>query len=198
MITPKRAIIVISSIYLLMAASLIPTVFILRLGWKFFPYRNVTKIGLIFSSDQEHINRISSPVNNVLLQVGSFLAVIVFTVLLVKKLKDKAKWRHVSATKVETTSGRDKRVAAMVALISTTFIFSYSFVVVQYMWVIIDPEFHVGGRSNNIFLVTACTTNMIQTANSIINSYIYLKMSTKYRKRFLDFFTIKSSCRNYQ
>lgn len=172
-----------------MAASIVLPVYVMRLDWKLFP-NNVTKLGLVLNDDMSIISLVSGPISNVTLQLASFLVLTIFTIFFVKELKTKAQWRHLAATKASTVSQRDTRVAVMVAFVSFAFICCHSLLASQYIWIILDHEFHPAGKSRNLFMVIGALTRVAQTLNSTMNIYMYLKMSTRYRETFMAMFAI--------
>ncbi|XP_012946978.1 uncharacterized protein LOC106014239 [Aplysia californica] len=182
-ITPRRTIVVVVSIYLTMLAFVAPVYYSTRLGPKFFPEKNKTMIGLLYVLNGPSIEKVSLALN-VLAQFGAFFAVIICTVILVHNLLLKSKWRQStsSSAKQESLSQRDKKVVKIVLLISTIFIFCFFPGAVSFIAMSTVNGFNVNGRYHNIFLLTWSMFKTLQATNSTVNIFIYYNMSSKYKE----------------
>ncbi|CAG5116917.1 unnamed protein product [Candidula unifasciata] len=182
--TPRKSTIIVICIYVLMAATVASLFYTSRVGMKFFPERNSSRLGLVFTSDRYSVAKYANPFSNLVVQIGSFLFVLVFTVLLFDKLKSNNKWRQNVTDQASLLSRRDQKVAIMIVLVSSNFIICYVGITIEYIWPIFNPEFTSGlAYRNTLFVVTAfaITTHQI---NAATNLFIYLTMSSKYRRVF--------------
>ncbi|XP_005100341.1 allatostatin-A receptor-like [Aplysia californica] len=185
-ITPKRVVIVIVCLFIVLITSVSPIYQVNRIGPKFSPKRNKTVIGLLFTEDREEVEAISFAVNNVFVSFSAFFVVIVCTVTLVVKLRSKTKWRKetASAGKSDNLSTRDQKVTKMVTMISTLFIVCFIPVSVVFIGMIVEPEFSVDGQYRNLFFILCSFGYILESTNSALNILIYYEMSSKYRTVF--------------
>jgi hypothetical protein len=128
-----------------------------------------------------------------ILGTSSFVAVIVFTVLLVVQLKRKSKWRMTAnedKSASESASTRERKTMTMVAMIATVLIVCYTPGVALSMVTFFEPEFNIVGSFKNIFLVLWSIAFVLEAVNSSINIILYYKMSTKYKETFHQIFRL--------
>ncbi|XP_005111766.1 probable G-protein coupled receptor B0563.6 [Aplysia californica] len=189
LITPTRTKWVLITIYVTMAASLIPVYYTTRMDWKFYPGRNKTLLGLVFIKNREMIDRLTFGLGS-FIAVCSFLCVSVCTLVLIVGLKKKSKWRQQStmAGKSEGASERDKRIGKMVAIISSIFIITFLPINAIQIGMSLEPEFGKGKRYTNIFHVSWSFAYIFEAISSTVNIFIYLKMSSKYKETFYQVF----------
>ncbi|CAL1545534.1 unnamed protein product [Lymnaea stagnalis] len=186
-ITRRRVTVCMAGIVVLVSASVAPTYYTSRFGWKYFPARNRTLLGLVFTADREEIDSVSFIYNNVISALASFVAVLVCTVVLVVKLNQKQNWREKSVqvsrqqNQEGTVSAREKKVGKMVTVISVIFI--VSFMPNCFMSVIIAEErdFTVTGLQVNVVQVFFSFTWILEALNGSVNIFVYYRMSTRYR-----------------
>lgn len=193
--TPTRTKVIICSIYLLMAVSLIPEYITGYIGWKFYPPRNETLLRLVFTSDRPKIEGLVFVLNSTL-ALCSFIAVIVCTVVLVWKLKVTAKWRQSSTFNLEqfhNFSVRDKKTVNMIVLIAIILIICYTPGTALLMVTFFEPEFSVSGRYVNTFIAAWTFGLLLETVNSSVNIILYYKMSTRYRQTLRQLFSVCTS-----
>ncbi|CAG5127802.1 unnamed protein product [Candidula unifasciata] len=166
------------------------------IGWRFFPERNRTMLGLIFLQDakkRKKADSISYVINGVVMPVSCFIAVVVFTTILIVKLNQTANWRQSNAyasndtkDKTKTTSNtKERKVAKMVVLISVTFITSFLPAVGAFMAKYIEPELTYDGLYRRLAMVILSGSFTAEALNSSINIFLYFKMSSKFRQTFM-------------
>ncbi|KAH9524012.1 hypothetical protein Btru_047888 [Bulinus truncatus] len=118
-ITPKMSFVFIVGVYIVMAASVIPTYYTSRLVWSFDAALNKSVVSLGFTSDRFAVDNVAFAVG-VFLSVASFVSVAVCTAILTWSLKEKTKWRETNATSAKNlnqtplVSYRNKRVGKMI------------------------------------------------------------------------------------
>lgn len=189
-ITPRRTIVAVGSIYLLMMVSYVPEFASVYIGWKYYPAKNKTLLGLAFTSNRESMEGLAFILYAVLGTL-SFMAVVILTVLLVFNLKRKAKWRQESTfdnKQSENITNRDKKTVNMVIMIAIVLIICYSPGILISTGMFVDSEFSVIGREINIFMVTWSFAFLFEAINSSVNIFMYYKLSSKYRRTFHDIF----------
>lgn len=140
--TPKRVSIVVVFTFIILLSSIAPVYMVLRLGWKYFPDRNRTLIGIIYTDDRERVERISYFINNVFIPFGSFIVIAICTIILVAKLRKNAKWRKAStiSAQADNVSNRNQKVAKMVVMISTLFVVCFFPLSVTFIAMALEPE----------------------------------------------------------
>lgn len=191
-ITQKRVIGIIVSIFIILLGSVSPVYYANRLAFKFFPERNRTLLGLVHIAGRESIEKYSFAINNVLIPYTSFVIVTACTIILVVKLRNKTKWREQSTAqgKSDSFSNRDQKVSQMIVVISTLFIVCFTPVTIIFSCMAAFPEFSIDGTYKNMFYITFSFGFLMEAANSSMNIFIYYHMSSKYRSVFRELFHI--------
>ncbi|KAI8764397.1 hypothetical protein BgiMline_035475 [Biomphalaria glabrata] len=172
--------------FLIVAGSAAPEFYVNQFVWKFYPEKNRSLIGLHFVEDRDKFEKVTFPLNNVIMQYLAFSVVLVCTIILVVKLNEKTKWRSVSARgdNTNTISNKDRKVIKMVSFVSAAFIVSYLPSSILFMAMAIKRDFHPSGYFN-IFHVTWSFAFVLEAVNSTITIIIYYQLSSKYKKMFL-------------
>ncbi|CAL1538318.1 unnamed protein product [Lymnaea stagnalis] len=169
-----------------MFASIVPAFVGSRLGETFNPRLNRTSIGLIFSENVYDLENASLTIN-VAVQLGVFVVVVVFTVGLIQTFLRNAEWRSAASTSSKNTAAtrRDKKLVKMVIVISVVFIvFSVPGVVATFLMMLVK-EYNIAGRYRNFYIATFSVLFPIGAINSTVNIFIFLDLSSKYRRVFV-------------
>lgn len=193
MITPTRTTIVIVCIYFVTAISVVPLFATLYIDWKFFPEKNRSLLALAF---RKHTEAAEAAVYVLHASFGvlSFLAVVIFTLVLIYKLRQKNAWRlkaNALQANSESISNKDSATIFMVVLIAGILIICYTPSVVLFLTTMFEPQFSVGGSYTNLYYSVWTFGLLTENINSSVNIFLYLKMSRKYRQTFRELF---SSC----
>ncbi|XP_012936094.1 uncharacterized protein LOC101848342 [Aplysia californica] len=171
-----------------------PAVSAMYFDWKFFPDRNMTLIGLKFHAGGGETKLVSFSLNVISL-LFSFLLVVVCTAILVYKLISKTKWRQEmsgAAPDVKQTSvSRDQKVVKMVVFISAVYIGCFFWSAVSMIISMLVPGYSVVGPNKNMFQTVWSFLLLLEGTNSSVNMFIYLKMSSKFRKVFTETFSFR-------
>jgi hypothetical protein len=186
MITPRRTGIAMISIYMIIWLTYIPIYGTCYTGWKFYPHRNKTLLGVIFMENSEYLTQISFTLFT-FWGFGLFACVVIFTAILIKKLAEKRSWRKKTNTdqvKSEAMSNRDSKTIRMVVLIASILIVCNIPSAITYSVTFFVPEFSTVGLYNHLFWATWSVGFFFETLNSSVNIFLYLKMSSKYRETF--------------
>ncbi|KAI8770993.1 rhodopsin [Biomphalaria glabrata] len=193
-ITPRRTAYTIVSIFIAMFACVAPVFCVIGIGRKNFPDRNVTLMGLVYASNGPNVENISFSIT-VFAQLSSFAIVIVCTVILVRNLMQKSKWRQTATTSdlgagnKNALSTRDKKVVVMVTFISSIFIACFLPSAMNLILMIhFSPDYSVVGREQNTFLVSWSIMNTLEACNSTLGIFVYYHMSSKFKKELLALF----------
>lgn len=188
-ITAKTAALLVCLIFLVNVATLVPEYATSYLDWRFVPSKNKTLIGILFTSSRTSVEGVVYVLHSVF-GMTSFAGVILFTVLLVTKLKQSSQWRASvvsSHIRGETVSNRDKKTVKMVALIASILIACYTpGAVIALTTFIVGPEFNIRGEYINICHAMWSIACACQCINSTVNIFIYYSMSSKYRQTFAE------------
>lgn len=207
-LTPKRTTIIVTLLFFVMATSVTPAYLTTSFGWRFFPNRNKTLIGLVFISEnyRNYIEKISFAVSGTFFSITTFLSVGVFSSLLVVNLHQKTKWRSVASSSHllnaklsnnkphngHTFQKRDEKIAKMIFLISVIFIICFLPSFIMFAVIIFDPRFIVDtGKYRNITGILFSCSCVTEPLHSNIGSVIYYHMSSKYRNTLKQLFMRK-------
>ncbi|CAL1526951.1 unnamed protein product [Lymnaea stagnalis] len=190
-ITNRRTCVVMVVITVIMTLSTAPVFYTSRMAWNRVPDSNRTILSMVFTDDRDLVDNISFGINTVFLIPVIFVATIIFTIILAINLNRKAKWRdsvttgkNEEKTDKSTVSNKDRRAIKMVAIISVVYIFCYAPDIMTVFTAIIVSEFNFGRREENLLLITGTFTLLLQSVNSSVNIFIYLKMSSKFKRTF--------------
>lgn len=183
-VTPKLTMVCVCSIFVVNMVSFFPEYATFYIGWKFYEERNRTLLGLVPNSKKmEGLGFFLFSV----LGSASFVAVILFTAVLVFQLKRKSKWRGTAnACKIssESISNRDRKTMNMVVMIAIVLIVCYVPGVVISMTSFFEPKFSILGEESNAFHVSWSFAFIFEALNSSVNIFVYYNMSTKFRETF--------------
>lgn len=185
-ITPKRTTVVILSIYISTWMSGIPVYCTTYLDWKFYPDRNRTLLGLMFTEHQNITERVAYFIHAIF-GVLSVMGVAIFTSILIRKLGETSLWRksvNIQQAKSESLSARDRTAIFMVVLVAILLLICYTPSVILCVTTFLVPEFCVSGKYYNLYHFLWAFALIVETINSSVNIFLYLKMSTKYRRTF--------------
>ncbi|CAG5117346.1 unnamed protein product, partial [Candidula unifasciata] len=190
-ITPKRTIIILVFIYCFIAMTVVPLYGTIYIDWKFHPGKNRTVIGIVFRRHKDIVIPTTYFVQAII-GVLAFIAVVVLTLILICKLRQKNKWRISASLQKETLdsiSRRNRATVKIVALIASVLIICYIPSVCLCLTTFIEPEFTEGGKYYNIYTSFWSVAMMMETINSSVNIFFYIRMSTKYRQKFTELFS---------
>lgn len=191
-ITVKRVTIIIIAVFVILISSVSPLYAVNRIDWKFYPHKNKTLLGLVFTANREQVERISFAFNNVFIPLTAYVIIIVCTITLVMKLHHTAKWRQTSTTSAQTDNVtlRNQRVAKMVVMISSLFIacfvpFSFIFIAMSLV-----PGLSLDGEHLNTLIITGGLGFFLESVNSSVNIFIYYSMSSRFKETCRNLFRI--------
>lgn len=186
MATPKRTFIIITSIFVVLIASLSPQYYYYRTGKKFVSSRNKTLIGIIYSKDLLDFEGISYPINIIIIPFFAYFIIIIATAIPVIQLHMTSKWREKAAISGNTAklTTSNMKIAKVVIMISVLFISSYIPVVVNCIAMNVVPGFTINGKLEHMVISVGGTGVLLESINASMNIFIYYYMSSKYRDVF--------------
>lgn len=189
-LTTKRVSVVVISVYVIMVSTSTPVYVVTRLGNRFYPDKNKTLIGLMYSESRASVEKASYIVNNILIPFSAFLIIIFGTVTLVVSLQKKAKWRSKAggSFQVDKVSHRNHRVSKMVLIISAIFIACFFPFGLIFVAMSVEPELSITGRHKHVLIIVGGLGLVLESINSAGNIFIYFKMSSNYRDTFRQIF----------
>lgn len=159
------------------------------LGWKYYPYRNRSLIGLVFKRYREQAEGFSNFLMNLVLLPLSIIIVLGCALGLVIKLNHHSKWRRIASYRGGSmASAKDKKVIKMIMTIAAIFILCFLPLFFIVAWMIKEPEYVVTGRYENMYLVTVSIAYLLEAISSSVNIIVYYHMSSRYKASFLSLF----------
>lgn len=164
-----------------------------RLSAKFFPERNETIVGLLYTEYRETVDTIMFAVNNFFIPITAFVVIVVCTVILVYRLQDMAKWRKSTSSATNNVTVRNQRVAKMVVMISVLFISCFIPLSILMLALAFEPGLSLNGKYLNLGILLAGLGFVLESINSSVNIFIYYSMSSKFRDAFLVVFCDETS-----
>lgn len=193
--TRTRTIVIVLIIFVSQMLTAVPSYYSSYIGWKFITAKNKSVLGLCRIDNWEHVESVSF-VLQAIMQAGSFVLLVLFTVILVYNIRKNTKWRIASTSTIQnnTISTRDSKLLRMIVLIAVILILCFTPGMICFVGMIFEPEYTMGGKYDNLFWVTWSVTFIFQTTNSSVNIFVYYIMSSNYRQTFDETFSI---CRNH-
>ncbi|KAI8778953.1 allatostatin-A receptor [Biomphalaria glabrata] len=187
--TPRRTVMYIVGVYLVMLASVFPIYYTARFANKFVPQKNITLLGIVFISDRNDIETVSFHINNIL-PLTAFILIIVGTAILTRKLLQISIWRlkTSSVNRSEEMLSRDTKIVKMIVSLSTIFILCYLPGTIVFIWMMLDPELRIDGQHSYLFEAAFATLFLLEALNSSVSIFVYLATSTKFRQTFFKMF----------
>lgn len=156
------------------------------LGWKLDVKENKTLVGILHRSNAKNLEGVTFILFGIL-GFLSFVAVVIFTLILVIQLNKKTKWRtnaNLEKQQSESISNRDRRTVTMVVMIAVVLIVCYTPGVIVSMVTFCEPEFSVTGKYANVYVASWSFVVTFESFNSSVNIFLYYHMSSKYRETF--------------
>ncbi|CAL1538359.1 unnamed protein product, partial [Lymnaea stagnalis] len=187
-ITPRRVRCIMGFIFAAGVAVVCPTYATAWLGWRFSPADNRTLLGLVNRPGSKDVIKATVFFNNTLSPLASFVVVGVCLIIIVSKLKEKAKWREASVggTNLKKISGNDRKAIKMLAALSVMFITSVAPNIGLVVWYICDKEFTLDGAYRNLFNTLFTCTYVLEASNSSFGVVVYFTMNARYRATFMN------------
>lgn len=186
-VTPKRSLLIIIFIYITFFLAVFPAVYTgtHSIGWKTYPERNRTLLGLVLRSYYKEVEDTTNAIN-ACLQISSFLTLILCTAGLVVELSRKNQWRKtISFTGGQNLlSKRDQRLCKMIVVMSTILIVCFIPSTCSFVANIAVPGYGVSGRYEHVFSAVWSVTWVFEATGSSVNMFLYYVMSSKYRHTF--------------
>lgn len=190
MLTLRRTTTVVVTIYSVVIFSGAPVFCISYFEWNFYSTINKTLLGLVYRQNTETVAGAVYLIQ-ALFGALSFIIILILTTVLICKLAQKNTWLKMASAdmnKSESVSKRDKATMRMVTVIASVLIICYSPSVMLFPVTILEPEFAIGGKYNNLFTILWTLAVLLENINSSVNIFFYYNMSTKYRKTFRKLF----------
>lgn len=192
-ITPARTTIALILIYVMNLMTLVSEYATSYLDWKFIPEVNRTLLAMIFTGSRENVEGLVSVLHSVI-GMASFAGVVIFTAILINRLRQTSKWRKKATSEKrqnESISTREKKTVMMIVLIASFLIACYTpGAIIVMTTFIVGPEFNIKGRYVNLCMSTWSVACSFHSINSSVNIFLYYKMSSKYRQTFHEMFII--------
>lgn len=171
-------------------ACFIPTFVTNQLVWQYYPEYNQTLLGTDMRNKNEQMFSILHLIHS-FVGILSFLTILVFTAILTTKLKQKHKWRKkvsFQQDKSASLSGRDRVAMVTVVLVASISVICYAPSTLLTATMVFVPEFTLGGSYNNVLEVMWSFAFLLENINASVNMFLYLQMSSKYRREFQNLF----------
>ncbi|KAK6961106.1 FMRFamide receptor [Biomphalaria glabrata] len=189
-ITPTVSIVTSVTVFCVVIATVVPAFLASRLGPTYNARVNKTTLGLIHPPMAASLESVTM-MAMVIFQLLAFGVVTACTFALIRSFTRTVQWRNQVSNSSSSLTGRDKKLVKMVIFISVSFIvFSIPGVVINCMMIFIK-EFKVTGLYKNLFVTLFSTFFPMDGLNSLVNFFIFLYMSTKFRNIFMSMFHLR-------
>ncbi|CAG5134071.1 unnamed protein product [Candidula unifasciata] len=186
-VTAKRTIFYIYTLYVIMAGSVAPIFYTTRLTMIFDRTKNKSVLGYVKIANRD-IESVTYALNNILPSIF-FVFIVVCTCILVRALQKNARMRQRMTSNTATVvSSRDTKVAKLVTIISLIFIFCYAPNTILGIMPLIDPEMKLDKSRGNVSIVIASFMLLLESVNAGSNFFIYISMSSRFKATFRQVF----------
>ncbi|KAH9525774.1 hypothetical protein Btru_002329 [Bulinus truncatus] len=191
MLTTRVSVTTSVCVFCVVEATVVPAFAASSLGPTYNPRVNRTVLGLVLKPTSAALETVSM-YSMAIFQLLAFAVVVAFTASLIRSFLRVTQWRNQASANGASLNGRDKKLVKTVIFISVSFIvFSIPGVVLVFMMIFIE-EFKMTGRYRNLFVTLFSTFFPMDGLNSLVNFFIFLYMSSKFRRIFLSMFCINS------
>ena len=193
-ITPKRTFVAMVTLFALPFAFNLHLSLSFPVGWKFYPEKNKTLLGLLPVKSQFIVvlDRIRRTLFSVPLPLMTSITVLFCTILLALELYKNKKWRdknkaagkmanETSDAESAAMKSKETRAIERVIAITTVFIVSSIPSSIHVMVVLAVPDFSVYGAYSRMYLLTGLGYMLVDSLNCSANVIIYYRMSTKFK-----------------
>ncbi|KAH9503174.1 hypothetical protein Btru_070160 [Bulinus truncatus] len=194
-LTPKRVCIIHVIIYVINALVIVPIYVSTRMSWRWSPSRNASILSLDPIVDKEIFN-ITNDLN-AFLQNGSFIFVVICTIILVNSLNESRRWKLKSTRKMDFgQQSKENSASRRVVIVSALYIACNLPGSLASLGMIVFPEVNAGESQQNLFFFLAAFNHTVEAVNASVNIFIYLETSMKFLKIFFQTFTCSNSSKN--
>ncbi|KAH9514478.1 hypothetical protein Btru_025374 [Bulinus truncatus] len=190
--TPRRALVAILIIQIANIVSIIPEYSSIYIDWVFLPATNKTVLGLVPNGNRPALRGMVFKIHVAFLVVG-IVSVISLASTLVFLLRQKSEWRvrhTVDGRQKQTLSVRDQKTCKLVILMAAVVIVCYLPVVIISLATIAIPEFNADGKLSTLFTTVWSFGHVFGISNSSVNIFIYYNLSSNYRLKFRECFSL--------
>ncbi|XP_005093952.1 uncharacterized protein LOC101863248 [Aplysia californica] len=195
LVTTRKIKGIIITTFLWGVASQCPYFYTTRFVWKYSEERNASLLGLTYIRNRDDIELPMYVLTNIVIQWIIFFGDVIFTAVLIFKLKQQSKWRILmgQTAAFEATQKRDARVTGLVSAISAIFIVCYFPNTVNFACLVTVPGYNLFERYEHILVLVSTLTFSLEAFNSSINIFVYYKFSSQYRAEFQHLFRSSTS-----
>ncbi|KAH9514374.1 hypothetical protein Btru_025032 [Bulinus truncatus] len=183
--TPKITALNIACICLANVVLMLPEYFSMNIGWKYVPEQNRTLLGLIRTGRIPLISDMEFKIHAWSLIV-SFVAMFVFTAILIVKLKRQSRWRELFTAGNFTGTGqigaKQRRTISMIVAFTSAMIFFYTPHAVCTVMTLGWPDFTVMGKLASLYNACWSIVFLFHIIHANVSIFLFARMSSKYRK----------------
>ncbi|CAG5135628.1 unnamed protein product, partial [Candidula unifasciata] len=119
--------------------------------------------------------------------VASIISVVLFTIVLIVKLRVNSKWRKSMNSQQKqqaSMTNKERTTIVMIVLIACMLLVCYTPTIILSLITFFEPDFSPGGKYVNLHYILWSFALLFETVNSSVNIFLYLKMSSNYRLYF--------------
>lgn len=183
-ITKPVTVTVLAVIYIVTLPVVLPVYYTTYLGWTYSPATNKSYLAANFRSTRNEVFAVSYFVTDLFVPNFTFVVIIICTSIIGVKLRRTAQWKQTMSANKSGVTGKEMKVVLMLTIVSLTFI------------VCLIPEsallcasslvrnLSLRGRYFDVSMCCYCVVLFMENLCNTINTFVYLKMSRKYRKTF--------------
>ncbi|KAH9505654.1 hypothetical protein Btru_056206 [Bulinus truncatus] len=185
-ITPRTTVAVLLAIVTSLMLSLIMFYQTIYLDWRFDPSINATVLMAAYTHPDGPTDMSPLLSGHTAVQVTSFIAISLLTIVLAVRLKMQSRFRlknaRFSESALRENNRKSTRTIVLVLTMTATYIVCHSPGIAQLLVGCIDPMFWVFGPLKNYFIVTASLNILFESINSSVTIFLYYSMSVNYRR----------------
>ncbi|KAI8779117.1 G-protein coupled receptor [Biomphalaria glabrata] len=190
LITQKRTVLAIATIYLLNILLMVPELLYYKIDWKFSTLFNTTKVGIVVNKSNSQFQGISFLLFTLALII-SFILVIILTLILIFQLNKMSKWRSGSQNTDEQPRRlflKDRVAVRTVLIVACVLIVTFfpNFVLCWLSFIL--PGFSINGQFSELYLDFASFVALFDAINASTSAFLYYSMNSTYRKTLREMF----------
>ncbi|KAK6966135.1 neuropeptides capa receptor [Biomphalaria glabrata] len=197
-VTRKTSTFVNVSIFLVLIGYVVLPYSLMYVGWKYIPNENKTIAYVFFKENRNSIMNLFYIVAGIFLPYFTILMLLVFTVILISKLRSKSEWRQRVSTQgrhafreSDSVSYKERKVTAMLSAMSGLYVVCLLPHSALNLAMGLVDGMKIYGIYYDITTLAYTFVVLAETVNCSLTPIIYFKMSSKYREITLELLRCK-------
>ncbi|KAH9499029.1 hypothetical protein Btru_005463 [Bulinus truncatus] len=187
MVTANGAKVVNLVVFIVCSLYFVPLCLVVYVDWRFLPELNKTILSLYFRDNRDRVMRRFYLVADTLIPIAVISLLILFTSIIIVKLKAQSKWRQTNIMSKgdhpsNVLSPKQRRTVQMLTVVSIIFIVCFVPYSILQTALVIFREMKIGGVYFYVYYVSYSFCTLMEVVCCSVSIFIYYKMSTRFRE----------------